>query len=78
MAEAKFTSDPLVIRWQAKLRKKASATARVYGEFVFTYFSKVLRPRGLTLSGWLDEVRTESKSEDTEVRRRWESESSDS
>lgn len=66
MAEAQFISDPLVIRWQSKLLKKAKSTARVYGEFLFTYFDRVLRPRGLTLSGWLDELKTEAKSDDTD------------
>ncbi len=71
MAEAQFVSDPLVIRWQSKLLKKSKSTARVYGEFLFTYWSKALKPRGLTLSGWLEELQRESEAKDNTVRTRW-------
>jgi site-specific recombinase XerD len=78
LAEPAFVSDPLVQRWQAKLLKKAKATARVYGEFLYTYFSKVLRPRGVAnLSHWFEELRGEHESKDVQVRQRWASDLED-
>ena len=72
MAEPGFISDPLVQRWQGKLLKKAKATARVYGEFLYTYISKSLKPRGVTsLNSWFDELRNDHESRDVQVRQRW-------
>ena len=71
MAEAQFAADPLVVSWQAKLLKKSKSIACIYGEFLFAYWSKSLKTRGLTLSGWLDELRQESEAKDITVRTRW-------
>jgi len=70
--EPAFLTDPLVKRWHSKLLKKAKATARLYGEFLNTYWNRVLQPRGLrSFQSWLDEVKAEQKSDETEIRRRW-------
>ncbi len=56
--EPAFLSDPLVKRWHSKLLKKARATARLYGEFLNTYWNRVLQSRGLgSFEAWLDEVK---------------------
>jgi len=70
--EPAFLKDPVVKRWHAKLLRKAKATARLYAEFLGTYWNRVLQPRGLgTFQAWLDEVKVEQKSDETEIRRRW-------
>ncbi len=71
MAEQSFMSDPLVQRWQAKLLRKARATANVYCDFVWTYWSKAIAPRIPSLKAWLEELQAENSSKDLQIRQRW-------
>ena len=58
--------------------RKAKATANVYGDFLWAYWSKSLALRLPSPRAWLDELQMEHGSKDLQIRQRWASDLEDS
>ncbi len=65
-------ASPIVQEWRQKLLRQSKASARVYSEFLRTFYRSKIEPRGfVNIDQWVAEVRSQQDSKEIKERRAW-------
>jgi len=67
-------ANPTVKRWFDKVAHGAKGSARTYGYYIYPYWRDCVAKRLPTVEAWVQEVKTQHKSDDLETKRAWGSE----
>jgi len=68
------SSVPRAKTWYDKIAKRAKNTAEVYASYLYSYWTECLSKRLPSVDTWVEEVKTQHKSDELEIRRSWASE----